>query len=72
MVKELIGVYVLVVMSCVELEYFVCVCMGCLLLVGLGEDENFVVFDVLVVILVMCWVIFLEEGDIVDICCDGV
>lgn len=72
MVKELIGVYVLVVVSCVELECFVCVCMGCLLLVGLGEGENFVVFDVLVVILVMCKVIFLEEGDIVEIWCDGV
>lgn len=71
-VKELTGAYALAVMSRAEQEHFVCARMGCPLLVGLGEDENFVASDVSAVISATRRVIFLEEGDTADIRRDGV
>ncbi|MGA6149254.1 glutamine--fructose-6-phosphate transaminase (isomerizing) [Stenotrophomonas sp.] len=71
-VKELTGAYALAVMSRAEPEHFVCARMGCPLLVGLGEDENFVASDVSAVISATRRVIFLEEGDTADIRRDGV
>ncbi|WP_411852226.1 glutamine--fructose-6-phosphate transaminase (isomerizing) [Stenotrophomonas sp. LGBM10] len=71
-VKELTGAYALAVMSRAEPEHFVCARMGCPLLVGLGEDENFVASDVSAIISATRRVIFLEEGDTADIRRDGV
>ncbi|WP_422510089.1 glutamine--fructose-6-phosphate transaminase (isomerizing) [Stenotrophomonas sp. GZD-301] len=71
-VKELTGAYALAVMSRAEPDHFVCARMGCPLLVGLGEDENFVASDVSAVISATRRVIFLEEGDTADIRRDGV
>lgn len=45
-VKELTGAYALAVMSRAEPDHFVCARMGCPLLVGVGEGENFVASDV--------------------------
>jgi glutamine---fructose-6-phosphate transaminase (isomerizing) len=71
-VKELTGAYALAVMSRAEPDHFVCARMGCPLLVGLGEGENFVASDVSAVISSTRNVIFLEEGDTVDVRRDGV
>ncbi|WP_313348064.1 glutamine--fructose-6-phosphate transaminase (isomerizing) [Stenotrophomonas sp.] len=71
-VKELTGAYALAVMSRAEPDHFVCARMGCPLLVGLGEGENFVASDVSAVISATRNVIFLEEGDTADIRRDGV
>ncbi|PSD47002.1 glutamine--fructose-6-phosphate transaminase (isomerizing) [Stenotrophomonas maltophilia] len=71
-VKELTGAYALAVVSCAEPERFVCARMGCPLLVGLGEGENFVASDVSAVISATRKVIFLEEGDTAEIRRDGV
>ncbi|WMJ70564.1 glutamine--fructose-6-phosphate transaminase (isomerizing) [Stenotrophomonas sp. 24(2023)] len=71
-VKELTGAYALAVMSRAEPDHFVCARMGCPLLVGLGEGENFVASDVSAIISATRKVIFLEEGDTVDVRRDGV
>ena len=71
-VKELTGAYALAVVSRAEPDHFVCARMGCPLLVGLGEGENFVASDVSAVISATRKVIFLEEGDTADIRRDGV
>jgi glucosamine--fructose-6-phosphate aminotransferase (isomerizing) len=71
-VKELTGAYALAVVSRAEPERFVCARMGCPLLVGLGEGENFVASDVSAVISATRKVIFLEEGDTAEIRRDGV
>ncbi len=71
-VKELTGAYALAVMSRAEPDHFVCARMGCPLLVGLGQGENFVASDVSAIISSTRNVIFLEEGDTADIRRDGV
>ncbi|MGE8216241.1 MAG: glutamine--fructose-6-phosphate aminotransferase, partial [Stenotrophomonas maltophilia] len=71
-VKELTGAYALAVMSRAEPDHFVCARMGCPLLVGLGEGENFVASDVSAIVSATRRVIFLEEGDTADVRRDGV
>ncbi len=71
-VKELTGAYALAVMSRAEPDHFVCARMGCPLLVGVGEGENFVASDVSAIIQATRRVIFLEEGDTADIRRDSV
>jgi glucosamine--fructose-6-phosphate aminotransferase (isomerizing) len=71
-VKELTGAYALAVVSRAEPERFVCARLGCPLLVGLGEGENFVASDVSAVLSATRKVIFLEEGDTAEIRRDGV
>ncbi|QHB72821.1 glutamine--fructose-6-phosphate transaminase (isomerizing) [Stenotrophomonas sp. 364] len=71
-VKELTGAYALAVMSRAEPDHFVCARMGCPLLVGLGDGENFVASDVSAIVSSTRRVIFLEEGDTADIHRDGV
>ena len=71
-VKELTGAYALAVVSRKEPDRLVCARMGCPLLVGLGEGENFVASDVSAIIQATRRVIFLEEGDTADISRDAV
>jgi glucosamine--fructose-6-phosphate aminotransferase (isomerizing) len=66
-VKELHGAYALAVVSRKEPERMVCARMGCPLLVGLGEGENFVASDVSAIIQATRKVIFLEEGDTAEL-----
>ena len=46
--------------------------LGCPLLIGLGEGENFIASDVSAVLSVTRKVIYLEDGDVADIRRDGV
>ena len=71
-VKELTGAYALAVVSRAEPERLVCARMGCPLLVGLGEGENFVASDVSAIISATRKVLFLEEGDTAEVRRDGV
>ena len=71
-VKELTGAYALAVVSRKEPDRLVCARMGCPLLVGLGDGENFVASDVSAIIQATRRVIFLEEGDTADITRDAV
>ena len=71
-VRELTGAYAIAVVSQREPNRFVAARMGCPLLVALGEGENFVASDVSAVVSTTRKVIFLEEGDVVDVTCDNV
>ena len=71
-VKELHGAYALAVVDKREPGTLVAARMGCPLLVGLGEGENFVASDVSAIVSETRRVIFLEEGDTADISRDAV
>ena len=71
-VKELEGAYALAVISRKEPDRMVCARMGCPLLVGLGEGENFIASDVSAIVQATRRVIFLEEGDTAEVRRDGV
>jgi glucosamine--fructose-6-phosphate aminotransferase (isomerizing) len=71
-VKELHGAYALAVVSRKEPDRMVVARMGCPLLVGLGEGENFVASDVSAIIQATRRVIFLEEGDTAELTRDSV
>jgi glutamine---fructose-6-phosphate transaminase (isomerizing) len=71
-VKELHGAYALAVISRKEPERMICARMGCPLLVGLGEGENFIASDVSAILQATRRVIFLEEGDTAEVSREGV
>ena len=71
-VKELHGAYALAVVSRKEPERMICARMGCPLLVGLGEGENFIASDVSAILQATRRVIFLEEGDTAEVSRVGV
>ncbi|CAN7508543.1 glutamine--fructose-6-phosphate transaminase (isomerizing) [Pseudoxanthomonas sp. LjRoot143] len=71
-VKELTGAYALAVVSRKEPDRMVCARMGCPLLIGLGEGENFIASDVSAIIQATRRVIFLEEGDTAEVTRAGV
>ena len=71
-VKELHGAYALAVVSRKEPGHMICARMGCPLLVGLGEGENFIASDVSAIIQATRRVIFLEEGDTAEVSREGV
>ena len=66
-VKELDGAYALAVIDKRDPSTLVAARMGCPLLVGLGEGENFVASDVSAIISATRRVIFLDEGDTAEI-----
>jgi glucosamine--fructose-6-phosphate aminotransferase (isomerizing) len=71
-VAELHGAYALAVISRKEPNRVVAARMGCPLLVGLGEGENFVASDVSAIVSSTRRVIFLEEGDTASLTCEAV
>ncbi len=71
-VKELDGAYALAVIDRRDPSTLVAARMGCPLLVGLGEGENFVASDVSAIISATRRVIFLEEGDTAEVTREGV
>jgi len=71
-VKELDGAYALAVIDKRDPATMVAARMGCPLLVGLGEGENFIASDVSAIVSATRRVIFLEEGDTAEVTRDGV
>lgn len=71
-VSELTGAFAISVISVKEPEHMVTARLGCPLLIGLGEGENFIASDVSAVLSVTRKVIYLEDGDVADIRRDGV
>ncbi len=71
-VRELEGAYALAVVDRAEPHRLVVARMGCPLLVGLGEGENFVASDVSAILQATRRVIFLEEGDTAELTRDAV
>jgi len=71
-VRELVGAYAIAVVSQKEPGRLIAARMGCPLLVGLGEGENFVASDVSAIVQATRRVIFLEEGDTAEVTRAGV
>jgi glucosamine--fructose-6-phosphate aminotransferase (isomerizing) len=71
-VAELTGAFAISVISVKEPEHMITARLGCPLLLGLGDGENFIASDVSAVLSVTRKVIYLEDGDVADIRRDGV
>jgi len=71
-VRDLHGAYAIGVMSIAQPDLLVGARMGCPLLVGMGEGENFLASDVSAVLAATRKVMFLEEGDVAALTVDGV
>ncbi len=71
-VKDLTGAYAIAVIDQQTPDLLVSARMGCPLLVGLGDGENFIASDVSAVLAATRQVMFLEEGDVVAVRRDGV
>ncbi len=71
-VSELEGAYALVVLSEKEPDRLILARMGCPVVIGLGEGENFVASDVAALLPVTRRFQFLEEGDIAEVRREGV
>ncbi|MDP3744882.1 MAG: glutamine--fructose-6-phosphate transaminase (isomerizing) [Methylotenera sp.] len=71
-VAELTGAFAISVVSVKEPEHMITARLGCPLLIGLGEGENFIASDVSAVLSVTRRVIYLEDGDVADIRREGV
>ncbi|MFC7302326.1 glutamine--fructose-6-phosphate transaminase (isomerizing) [Cognatiluteimonas weifangensis] len=66
-VRELHGAYAIAAIDKRDPDRMVAARVGCPLLVGLGEGENFVASDVSAIVSATRRVIFLEEGDTVEL-----
>ncbi|HET8818172.1 MAG TPA: glutamine--fructose-6-phosphate transaminase (isomerizing), partial [Xanthomonadaceae bacterium] len=71
-VQELEGAYAIAVIDKRDPERMVAARMGCPLLLGLGEGENFIASDVSAIVAATRRVIFLEEGDVAELRRDSV
>lgn len=62
--KELKGAYAIAVIALDQKDQFVCARRGCPLLIGAGNEENFVASDVSALLSVTKKIVYLEDGDI--------
>jgi glutamine---fructose-6-phosphate transaminase (isomerizing) len=71
-VKDLTGAFAISVISVKEPNSMITARQGCPLLVGLGENENFIASDVSAVLAETRKVIYLEDGDVAEVKATGV
>src|SRR5690606_1586766 len=71
-VRRLHGAYALGVVSSSDPDRFIAVRSGSPLVVGLGIGENYVASDQLALLPVTTRFIFLQEGDVAEVCRDSV
>lgn len=65
--RELTGAFAISVVSIKEPEHMITARLGCPLLIGLGDNENFIASDVSAVLSATRKIIYLEDGDVADI-----
>lgn len=66
-VSELVGAYAIGAVALASPGIMTCARVGCPLLIGLGEGENFIASDVSAVLSSTRRVIYLDEGDVAEI-----
>lgn len=66
-IAELVGAYAIGVVAADEPDRLICARRGSPLLLGIGDGEHFVASDVSALLQVTRKVIYLEEGDVVDL-----
>ena len=70
-ISELTGAYAIAVVSQKDPDRFVVARKGAPLLLGLGEGENFCASDASALLQVTRRIVYLEEGDVVELTCNG-
>lgn len=70
--QDLVGAYAIGVVALLSPEVMVCARMGCPLLIGLGDGENFLASDVSAVLSATRRVVYLEDGDVAEVRRDGI
>src|SRR5258706_9951 len=71
-VADLHGAYAIGIVSMHDPDTMTCARKGCPLLIGLGENENFIASDVSAILPVTRRVMYLEEGDVAAIHRNGI
>jgi glutamine---fructose-6-phosphate transaminase (isomerizing) len=71
-VQELVGAYAIAVVALDDPDELIVARMGCPLLIGLGEGENFIASDVSAVLSSTRRVIYMDEGEVAIIRREGV
>lgn len=66
-----VGVYVIVVIDCEDKNKLVVVWKGSLFVIGVGEGEFFMVFDVILIIEYIKKVVYFNDEEIVVVIRDG-
>ncbi|MDX8386274.1 MAG: glutamine--fructose-6-phosphate transaminase (isomerizing) [Gallionella sp.] len=69
---DLTGAFAIAVVSRLKPNLMVCTRMGCPLLIGVGEGENFIASDVSALLSATRRIIYLEDGDAASLTCDGI
>ncbi|HZW25800.1 MAG TPA: isomerizing glutamine--fructose-6-phosphate transaminase, partial [Gallionella sp.] len=69
---ELTGAYAIAVVSPQMPDRLICARMGCPLLIGLGEGENYIASDVSALLSATRRVIYLEDGDSAELTREGI
>jgi len=69
---DLTGAFAIAVVSRLKPDLMVCARMGCPLLIGVGEGENFIASDVSALLSATRRVIYLEDGDTASLTCDDI
>jgi len=69
--KELKGAFAIGVVSLKHPDQLICARVGCPLLIGLGNQENFIASDVSALLSITKKIIYLEDGDVVEITADN-
>jgi glucosamine--fructose-6-phosphate aminotransferase (isomerizing) len=69
--SELVGAYAIGVVACDEPDRLICARRGSPLLLGVGIGEHFIASDVSALLPVTRQVVYLEEGDVVELKRDG-
>ena len=71
-ISELTGAFAISVIAVNKPDEMVCARLGCPLLIGLGENENFIASDVSAVLSATRKIIYMEDGDIATLTTDAV
>ena len=71
-VKELVGAYAIAAVALKSPDVMACARLGCPLLIGIGEGENYIASDVSAVLSATRRVMYLEDGDVAEVRRGGV
>lgn len=71
-IAELTGAFAISVIAVNKPDEMVCARLGCPLLIGLGDNENFIASDVSAVLSVTRKIIYMEDGDVATLTTDAV
>jgi glucosamine--fructose-6-phosphate aminotransferase (isomerizing) len=72
LIDELTGAFAIAVISLNNPDEMICARLGCPLILGLGDAQNFIASDISALLAITKKVIFLEDGDVVQVRKDGV